>query len=159
MNALRSLLDKFLFSAGVVLLFSISLAVAFDVTFRYLMRNPIMWMGELATIGLVWMVFLCSALAVSQKANLRIELLIKYFPSRVINLFNLVLNVFLILLFLLLVIIGTRYSIVISKAITGALRVSQAFFYSAVPVSAFFMLVYEIITFYENLKIIRKKDV
>lgn len=158
MKPLSFFLDRFLFTAGAVLLSLISVAVALDVVFRYALRNPIMWMGELATIGLVWMVFLCAALAISQKVNLRIELMVKFIPQKLIRSFNFGLSVLLIFLFCLLIIIGIRYAIIISKAITGALRISQAYFYAAVPVSAFFMLIYEINFFFENLKIMQKKD-
>lgn len=158
MKSLRFFLDRFLFTVGAVLLSLISVAVALDVVFRYALRNPIMWMGELATIGLVWMVFLCAALAISQKANLRIELIVKFIPKKLIRLFNFGLNALLVSLFFFLIIIGIQYTIIISKAITGALRVSQAYFYAAVPVSAFFMLIYEIIFLFENWKMIQKKD-
>ena len=158
MKPLRFFLDQFLFKVGAILLSLILVAVALDVVFRYALRNPIMWMGELATIGLVWMVFLCAALAISQNANLRIELIVKIIPKKLYRLFNFGLSVLLIFLFCLLIIIGIRYTIIISKAITGALRVSQAYFYAAVPVSAFFMLLYEITFLFEDLKLTQKKD-
>jgi len=146
----RRLLDGMLFVLSGLTLTVIVGAVALEVFFRFLMRSSLPWSGELGTMGLVWMSFLAGSYAISKKANIRIELLVTVLPERGRAWLEFATNFLLLGLFGTLFVIGTRYTLAIAPSSTGAMVVSQAYFYAAVPVSAVFMGCYTLLALWEE---------
>jgi TRAP-type C4-dicarboxylate transport system permease small subunit len=101
-------------------------------------------------MGLVWMSFLAGSYAISRKANIRIELLMRMLPERARTWLEFATNLLLLGLFGTLFVIGTRYTLAIAPSSTGAMVVSQAYFYAAVPVSAVFMGCYSLLALWEE---------
>jgi TRAP-type C4-dicarboxylate transport system permease small subunit len=96
------------------------------------------------------MSFLAGSYAISKKANIRIDLLAMFFPGAFKRWLEFCTDVLLVVLFSVLFVIGLRYTLAIAPARTGALVVSQGYFYAAVPVSALFMLFYAIAALWED---------
>ncbi len=147
----RWLVDRLLYVLSGLMLTVILVSVALEVGVRVFLQTSLPWSGELATMGLVWMSLLAGSYAIAQKANIRIDTLARLFPDRVKAWLEFSTNVVLLGLFAGLFFVGLRYTITIAPARTGALVVSQAYFYSAVPVSALFMLFYTASSLWESL--------
>jgi TRAP-type C4-dicarboxylate transport system permease small subunit len=150
MTRTRAFVDHLLYILSGVMLAVIVAAVTLELFYRFALRSSLPWSGELGTMGLVWMSFLAGSYAISKKANIRIDLLAMFFPDAFKRWLEFCINILLVSLFTVLFVIGLRYTLVIAPARTGALVVSQAYFYAAVPVSALFMLFYAIAALWED---------
>jgi TRAP-type C4-dicarboxylate transport system permease small subunit len=150
MVATRRILDGVLYVLSGLALAVVVVAVALEVFFRFIVRSSLPWSGELGTMGLVWMSFLAGSYAISQKANIRIEILVRALPERGRVWLEFVTNLLLLGLFGILFVIGMRYTLAIAPSSTGAMMVSQAYFYAAVPVAAVFMGCYTLLALWEE---------
>lgn len=150
MCAARQVADRILYVLIGIALTVILISVATEVFFRFVLRSSLPWSGELATMGLVWMSLLGGSYAISKKANIRIELLVSFLSNRVRNVLEIITNIALLGLFVTLFVVGLRYALVAAPDRTGALVVSQAYFYASVPVSAVFMFFYTLAALWEE---------
>ena len=150
MVSLRRILDGVLYVLSGLTLAVIVCAVAVEVFFRFIVRSSLPWSGELGTMGLVWMSFLAGSYAISRKANIRIEILVRIMPERGRLWLEFVTNLLLFGLFVVLFVIGLRYTVAIAPSSTGAMVISQAYFYAAVPVAAVFMGCYTLLALWEE---------
>jgi TRAP-type C4-dicarboxylate transport system permease small subunit len=150
MVAVRRVLDGLLYVLSGLTLTVIVCAVALEVFFRFIVRSSLPWSGELGTMGLVWMSFLAGSYAISKKANIRIEILVRILPERCRTWLEFVTNLLLLGLFAVLLVIGLRYTLAIAPSSTGAMMISQAYFYAAVPVAAVFMGCYTLLALWEE---------
>jgi TRAP-type transport system small permease protein len=150
MHRARAVVDHLLYILSGCTLTVILGAVAVELFFRFALQSSLPWSGELGMMGLVWMSFLAGSYAISKKANIRIDLLAMFFPERFKRWLEFCTDALLVALFGLLFAVGLRYTLVIAPARTGALVVSQAYFYAAVPVSALFMLFYTVVALWED---------
>ena len=123
----------------------ILITVGMEVSFRYVLKNPLPWTSELATIALVWLVFISGSYGFAQKAHIKIDVFVRLLPEPCHKILPYLINIIFIILFTALIIVGTEYAFIIAKAKTSALRVSQLVYYMAVPVSAAFMLFYTVL--------------
>ena len=150
MGKARHLVDGLLYVLSGIMLTIILFSVAAELFFRFVLRSSLPWSSELGTMGLVWMSFLAGSYAISKKANIRIDLLVSFFPARFRVWLECATNGLLLVLFAVLFVVGLRYTLVIAPARTGALVVSQAYFYAAVPMSAIFMFFYALAALWEG---------
>ena len=150
MARVRWFVDRLLYVLSGITLTVILVCVAVEVCVRVFVRSSLPWSSEVATMGLVWMSFLAASYAIAQKANIRIDVMTRLFPAAVNNCLETITNLLLLALFGTLFAVGLRYTIAIAPARTGALVVSQAYFYAAVPVSALFMLFYTASALWES---------
>ena len=146
----RRVMDRALYVLSGLTLTVIVCSVALEVVFRFIVRSSLPWSGELGTMGLVWMSFLAGGYAISKKANIRIELLVRVLPDGVRGWLEFATNLLLLGLFAVLFVIGVRYTLAIAPSRTGAMVASQAYFYAAVPVSAVFMGCYTLMALWEE---------
>lgn len=150
MVAVRRAMDGLLYALSGLTLAVIVGAVALEVFFRFIVRSSLPWSGELGTMGLVWMSFLAGGYAISQKANIRIGMLVTVLSKRGRIWLEFATNLLLLGLFAILFVIGVRYTLAIAPSSTGAMMVSQAYFYAAVPVAAVFMGCYTLLALWEE---------
>mgnify|MGYP005816368133 CR=1 FL=1 len=144
MRAVCTTLDWILYVLMGIALMVIVVAVAAEVFLRFVLGSSIPWSGELATMGLVWMSLLGGSYAIGQQANIRIEVLVTFLPAPARLLLECATNLGLLGLFATLFVVGLRYTLVIAPSRTGALVVSQAYFFAAVPVAALCMGLYTV---------------
>jgi len=150
MRTARRLADGILFVGMVIMLTIILASVCLEVFWRFALGGSLPWSGELATVSLVWMVFLAGSYAVSTKANIRIEILALWLPARIRRRLEVAIDLLLLALFAVLLVIGVRHTRVISGSSTYTLGVSQGYVYAAVPVAAAFMLFYTVLNLVED---------
>jgi TRAP-type C4-dicarboxylate transport system permease small subunit len=134
----------------VIALVIILAAVCLEVFWRFALGGSIPWSGELATVSLVWMVFLAGSYAVSTKANIRIEILVRWLSAQTRRWLEVAIDLVLLVLFVVLLVIGVRHTRVISGSSTYTLGISQGYVYAAVPVAAAFMLFYTVLNLIEG---------
>lgn len=63
-------------------LWTLAIAVFVGVVFRYVLRLPLSWTGELANLAFAWLVFLGAAACTAQGAHLSVDVLPARFKER-----------------------------------------------------------------------------
>lgn len=144
MLRIRKIINQVLFYLGSVLLAIIFLTLFLGVIYRYLLNNPLRWTNELATIALIWLVFISGTYAFSNGQHISIDVVVSLLGKRgrlfVLVLVQTMLSVF----FIVLTVVGAKYTIRIASAATSALRLSQAYLYAAIPVCCLLMFIISI---------------
>lgn len=88
---MKKLLTMEHIAIGLLLLAMTALAVV-QVFSRYVIKFPLPWIEELTRYLMVWMIFIGSALAISKKAHLKVELLELLIPKEKFRYVEIVLN-------------------------------------------------------------------
>ena len=148
---LRKLLDKATFYLSAFLLLGILICVAGEILLLYISGplgiRRVIWLSEAATIMLVWMVFIGSANAFSRRMQLSIDFFYALLPGICKKTIDFFAKVLAICLSAVMVFYGMRYAILMLAPRTGALIVSQAYFFMAIPVSFAIMFFYALTDF------------
>lgn len=139
----------------VIILFSLSMViiVACNVFARYILKIGIVWAEELSITMFVWVVFLGAYYALSKKAHLALNFVIKRLPRKLRVIDKWLVIILVSALLIALSVGGVRF---VSNTIrlqqkTPLLGISAAWRYACIPVSSILMLV-------EMLTIVLKKE-
>lgn len=126
--------------AGLIMSISVVIVLV-SVFFRYVLRNPIQWSGELSNYLLIWITFLGAGLAIQEKLHVGIGFFTQRFPLTLQRPVA-ILNKVLILLFLLVVVIQgfTMAQFVSQRQFSPSLGISLFWPYLALPVGGLIMI-------------------
>src|SRR5680860_1163704 len=137
-------IDKFLNGMLVVILAAMSLIVAGNVFFRFILNSSLSWADELAQILLVWLTFIGAALAVKERTHYVLNYLtdkLKGNAQRAVWILQQALT-------LLSIIILLYFSAIVTWEIRfwvmPATEISRAFVYAACPLGCLLMLYYSV---------------
>lgn len=106
----------------------ICIIVALQVFFRYFLRNPFIWVDELSSFLLVWIIFLGSSIAFKKGRHAGVTYFRDKLPDRIKNTVVLMINILLGFFFMILGYETLRYMIVQSNVHTAALRLPRSLF-------------------------------
>lgn len=127
-----------------------TVAALLGVFFRYAMKSPFMWTEELARFLLVWMGFVAISIALRRRRHIKIEILPKIAPRRVVwisgYLVDLLIAVFLI------VFLRQGYLLVKGNIMMAAtMDISMVWILLALPVSAVLAIIQLVLRFVINI--------
>lgn len=125
-----------------VLTLFVCLDVLVAVFFRYVLQHSLSFYDELARFAFMWMTFLGAATAVRRRTHFSVALFIHKFPEWLQKEVSILLYLIMISFAGLLLVMGIRIVRVTTMQTSPAIEISMGWFYGAVPVSAFIMLVY-----------------
>ena len=125
-----------------VLTLFVCLDVLVAVFFRYVLHHSLSFYDELARFTFMWMTFLGAATAVRRRSHFSVALFIHKFPEWLQKEVGILLYVIMIAFAGLLLVTGIQIVRVTAMQISPAMEISMGWFYGAVPVSAFIMLIY-----------------
>lgn len=120
----------------------LSSIISLQVFSRYLFSIPLPWSTDVNRFLFVYLIFLGAAAGVREKAHLNIDFLIQKFPKKVKVIWEIGINIIMILFLTALVYGGTRFTIDTFHQVTPYLRVSISYFYMVIPFSAIVMIYY-----------------
>ncbi len=138
---------------------TITVSVFLGVFFRYVLRDPLIWSGELALICFAWLIFLGAGLATKHKAHMSIDALARYFPESVRTVLRLITLVLMMFLLVLLVYFGFKHSFSTYNIKTTALQLPWFYVFLSVPVGSLMMLAYMVEDFVDFFRIQEEKNV
>ncbi|MEX1010486.1 MAG: TRAP transporter small permease [Balneolaceae bacterium] len=141
---LRHLIDKTLDWLLIIQLAVMSLVVAANVFFRFVLNQSIYWADELAMILMVWLTFLGAAVAIRDRAHYLFAWLIHKLEGRALKIYIVTGHLFMIAATLLLGWHSFQVTAGITDWIMPALEISRAWVYAAAPTGCVFMLYYSI---------------
>jgi len=134
---------EWLVDNAMVLVFILMIIVCFlQVFFRYVLNKPLFASEEIARLFAVWLTFLGSSMAIRYREHISVDILYVRVPSRIQEVFKLLSDILLFMLHVFLVVEGTRLSFMFRGFESHALRFSMSFFFSALPITAFFILIF-----------------
>lgn len=143
------------FTAGMVIV------VSCNVFARYCLKSSLVWAEELSMVFFVWVVFLGAYYALTTKSHLALSFLVKRVPKK-IRIIDKYIVLMLVMFFLVVLCVGgiqfVKNVIVLGQR-TPLLKISAAWSYACVPVSALLMLFEIIVILFKKEAIVDLKEI
>ena len=138
---LRLMLDKGVDYVAALLLAVMAILVFMQVLFRYWLHLPLDWGEEVSRYLFIWGAMLGAAVAMKRRSHFGIDLLVKVLPSSVQRCVAIGINLCICALMSLVVVQGTKLTIINFSQISPTLAIPMGVPYAAIPVSAVLMLI------------------
>ena len=126
---------------GLVLIMAACIGMCtMNIVLRYIVRGipslrPFPWVNELMQMGAVWIAFLAAGLGVKSNSHISLESLTqKYLPENVAKILKKIAQIVVLVALGILIYFGIKTTISQADAYLENLRISNAWFYSAIPV-------------------------
>jgi TRAP-type C4-dicarboxylate transport system permease small subunit len=143
--------ERFLEWICIALMAALAAEVTAGVVFRYA-GHSLVWYDEVATILLAWVTFYGSALAVMKHAHMGVPEVVRMLPAGARVVAAVVAQLFTIAFFVLLGWVGySILDILASDRLVSLPEVSVAYANSVIPISAFLIVVGQLLVFPEVL--------
>lgn len=116
-----------------------------NILLRYVVRGipslrPFPWVNELMQMGAVWIAFLAAGLGVKSNSHVSLESMTqKYLPEKIAKLLKKIAQLVVLAALLILIFFGIKVTISQAHSYLQNLRISNAWFYSAIPVGCFYL--------------------
>lgn len=136
----------------VLILGAMSLLVAVNVFFRFVLNASIYWGDEVALVMMVWLTFLGAAVATREKEHYQFKYLVYKLKGTYLKIYLCARHITTIAAILLLGYYSARVAIEIYSWILPATEISRTFVYAACPLGCIFMLFYSTEQFILDLK-------
>jgi TRAP-type C4-dicarboxylate transport system permease small subunit len=138
------ILDRVLETLLFVILATMVAVVSAAVVWRYVLRSPISWADELASILMVWFTFLGAAVGMRDRAHYAFDYLVTALPPGAKRFVLLLGQLVAIGISIGLLYWSAQISFLLREWTTPALEISRALVYSACPVGTGFILLYAV---------------
>jgi len=126
---------------SVVLVGALCIVVTLQVFSRLVIRHPLSWSEELATILFVWVTMVGSSLALKRGEHFAVELLHRKLSPALRRLARALVAVLVLVFSLILLVEGVRMTLLNVRVVTPAMEISRAIPFAAVPAGGLLMLV------------------
>ena len=151
------ILNKSIKVMTILFLSVMTVLVSVEVILRYFFGKSLYITEELTRYLMVWVVFLGSSLAVRDNSHISIEILVNRFEGRARYGFNLVAQAVFLFFLVFLIVEGMIVLPFQMDQIIPSLDISIFWFYLAIPVGSFLMILNLLPKVWENLKIVTGK--
>ncbi len=144
MGKIFNVIEKFL-HVVIGAIFGMLAAVTFlQVVLRYVFHAPLIWADEWLRFTFVWGVFLAVTLGIESTSHIALDHLLDKAPNWMKHGFQLIVASGMILFSAVVIYEGLLLTGQVAATKSPAMRISLAFLYAAVPVSAMFWLLYAV---------------
>jgi TRAP-type C4-dicarboxylate transport system permease small subunit len=145
-------IEKVLKTANIVFLTVMTLTILIQVSFRYVLSNPLDWTEEIGRLMLVWMTFSGATLIFIKLEHPSIDLFVKIFPPSIRHYLK-ILNFLLIGIFLAYALLGGIKVLKVSKLVSSvALGFPMTLVYLSFFFNGILMFIYNALFFWKTLK-------
>ncbi|MBI1201271.1 MAG: TRAP transporter small permease subunit [Rhodopseudomonas sp.] len=147
MNLIRKSLNlsEHILGALSVAAFAVMVVLAaMAVFFRFVVNSSLAFPEEVVRYLFVWSVFLGAAVALRHNMHAAVEMFVDWLPLRLKRPVLALANGLCIVFFAILIVYGVRIVTLVYPQQSPALEISMSYVYAAVPVGAFFMLIYSL---------------
>lgn len=135
-----------------------------NILLRYVVRGipslrPFPWVNELMQMGAVWIAFLAAGLGVKSNSHVSLESMTqKYLPEKTAKLLKKIAQLVVLAALLILIFFGIKVTISQANSYLQNLRISNAWFYAAVPIGCFYLFYDYLLIFIFGEHPFAKKD-
>ena len=133
--------EYFLFGLG----FCMTMTVAVQVFFRYVLNHSLFWSEELARYLMVWLTFLGSSVAYYRKAHPGIDFLFGKMPTALQKIATLCVHTASLTLFGVMIFFGFRFAYFVRLQISPALYLPKWIVFSIIPISGLILLIHALV--------------
>lgn len=137
-----------------VMLFSAS----WQIVMRFVFKSPLAWTDEIAKFAFVWSTMLGCAYLVRTGGHSCVEVMSGYLKGVPKHLHALVVDLFCLLIYVVILTGGVSMMRAGATSVSPACGLSMALVYAIVPLSGFFMCLFQIELLIRNLKKIQRKE-
>ena len=149
---LTRLIEKTLKTANIIFLTVMTITILIQVTFRYLLSNPLDWTEEVGRLMLVWMTFCGATLIFMKLEHPSIDLFVRLFPSSIRKSLKVV-GFALIGVFLVYALVGGVKVLRVSKIVSSvALGFPMTLVYLSFFFNGLIMLAYNLLFLLKTFK-------
>jgi TRAP-type C4-dicarboxylate transport system permease small subunit len=135
---LNAWIEYLLFGLG----FTMTVIVAVQVLFRYVLNYSLFWSEELARYLLVWLSFLGASVAYRRKAHPGIDILQKKMPDMLRKISRSTVHLASLTLFFVMFFFGCRFAYFVRLQISPALYLPKWIVFAIVPVSGLVLMIH-----------------
>jgi TRAP-type C4-dicarboxylate transport system permease small subunit len=145
-------IEKVLKTANIVFLTVMTLTILIQVSFRYVLSNPLDWTEEVARLMLVWLTFSGATLIFIKLEHPSIDLFVKIFPPSIRHYLK-ILNFLLIGIFLAYALLGGIKVLKVSKLVSSvALGFPMTLVYLSFFFNGILIFIYNTLFLWKTLK-------
>ena len=123
------------------LLLAMTILVAISIFLRYVLNIGFVWVEELVRFIFVYLTFCGAAVALKKKANIKIDVFVKYLPFKMQKVVAIIINFGIAAFSLILLITGLQLIKRVGYVTSAGLRISIGCVYVAIPLGAGAMLI------------------
>jgi TRAP-type C4-dicarboxylate transport system permease small subunit len=123
-----------------------------QVFFRYVLGTPLGWTEELGRFALVYTVMFGAAAVSHDDSHIKLDVLDKYLNPRLARFQQLVVQVVSAAFLLILFLQGIDFVERSRRVVSPALKIRLSYVYMAIPLGAFFMLLFSLRSIYALLR-------
>lgn len=149
---LKIIIGKTLDIALIVILAAMSVLVAVNVFFRFILNSSIYWGDEVALVLMVWLTFLGAAVAIRDKSHYVFTYLINKLQGLPLKIFVYTRDFINLAVIVILGFYSGQAAIEIHSWILPATEISRAYVYAAAPIGSVFMLHYSAEQLFNDIK-------
>lgn len=151
-DLLTKVIEKVLKTANIVFLTVMTVTILIQVSFRYVLSNPLDWTEEVARLMLVWLTFSGATLIFIKLEHPSIDLFVKIFPSSIRHYLK-ILNFVLIGIFLAYALLGGIKVLKVSKLVSSvALGFPMTLVYLSFFINGILIFIYNALFLWKTLK-------
>lgn len=140
--------EYFLFGLG----FTMTLIVAVQVFFRYVLNHSLFWSEELARFLLVWLTFLGASCAYYRNLNPGVDFLYTKFSLKFQKISFIITHLVSMALFIVMIVFGIKFAFFIRMQITPALQIPKWIILSIIPISGAILTIHALNFLLEEFK-------
>lgn len=141
-------IEYLLFGLG----FTMTIVVAVQVFFRYVLNHSLFWSEELARFILVWLTFLGASTAYYRKVNPGVDFLYAKLSPLLKKISSILTHLASMSLFAVMIIYGYKFAWFVRLQISPALQAPKWIILSIIPISGFILMIHAITFFIAELK-------
>ncbi|NMW84354.1 TRAP transporter small permease [Peptoniphilus sp. AGMB00490] len=129
-----------------------------QVIMRFFFKMPVAWGQDIIRLSFVYLVFLGAAYCLKTNDHLNIDIIFSAIPVKTSKVLQIIINIILLGFFVFLLIYGIEFSKtgVTQKAPYTA--IPMIYYYASIPISALFLIVYDLEIIMHQIKKIKDGD-
>ena len=129
-----------------------TLIVAVQVFFRYVLNHSLFWSEELARFLLVWLTFLGASCAYYRNLNPGVDFLYTKFSLKFQKISFIITHLVSMALFIVMIVFGIKFAFFIRMQITPALQIPKWIILSIIPISGAILTIHALNFLLEEFK-------
>jgi TRAP-type C4-dicarboxylate transport system permease small subunit len=138
-------------------MFAMLAVICLQVFFRFGLNNSLAWPEELARFTMIWSSLLAAVYVQLDRGHLSLDFFVNKFPVKVRVALRILMNALIIVFMIVIVYGGIQESLSLMDLKTGALRISRAVPYLAIPVSSVLFILATLVLIMKDFSKLSKK--
>jgi len=142
----------------IICLSTLIVIVFMQTVLRYIFNSPLIWPERLATLIVIWMIYIGASIALKRESHISIKFFVKSLPNKVSRFIKILVNSSIAVFLFIVIWYGIFLQQSQLKYYDAALNIPRSIFSLPIIISAFLMLLFIIFSVYSEIKMIFIKE-